>query len=230
MDSARGGAAWDMYIFREIRKKITRNSNLISALVPVRDQRAKSTAILVTKEVSDANSPSLTAFLHLAYESEFLAQFSSFHYVDSSAFIWTAHPCFRLRKPIPDRPADSAPAVLHTAILDARNYRPHLQTARRLHNGLGPLHRRFQPARAATTEKRKSPLFPPNHLTDSDAQLWYLLPGTDPTRPPRLRKVPSEFHTASHRCSTQLLPTRRLAARALRRRVRPHQVQKIGFP
>ena len=49
---------------------------------------------MVTKKVPDVPSPSLPAFLPQAdaTASEFLAQFSYSHYVDSATFQWTAHP------------------------------------------------------------------------------------------------------------------------------------------
>ena len=69
---------------------------------------------MVTKKVPDVPSTSLFAFLHQAdaTASEFLAQFSYSHYVDSATFQWTAHPSFRSRKPVADRPAGCEQSVL----------------------------------------------------------------------------------------------------------------------
>ena len=77
----------------------------------------------VTKTVPDFRSPSLPAFLpqSAATDSEFLAQFSHPHYVDSSTFQWKTHPSFRPRKPLADQTANSAPAVPATPPLAARH-------------------------------------------------------------------------------------------------------------
>ena len=124
---ARRGAAWT-YIFGLNGTRITRVSDTMSALVPARDRRSVSSTVLVAKEVPDFHSPSapsIPAFLPQSDETAFLAQFSRPHFVDSSTFQWTAHPCFRPRtsrcESINALPSGSEQPVLAAAPADARN-------------------------------------------------------------------------------------------------------------
>ena len=128
---------------------------------------------MVTKKVPDVPSTSLLAFLHQAdaTASEFLAQFSYSHYVDSATFQWTAHPSFRPRKPVADRPAASAPSVLANPPLDTPP----------------------APTDAQLPYFRKIALL-------SEAELSCLLPGTDPSRLPRLQKLAALCFDAAATC------------------------------
>ena len=168
-------------------QKITRVWRTMPALVHERDRRSVSTSVMVAKKVPDVPSPSLPAFLPQAdaTASEFLAQFSYSHYVDSATFQWTAHPSFRPRKPVAVRPAGSAPSVLANPPLDTRTI-PLSQLLADCVMALAP--GLVVPTPPAPTDAHL-PYFRKIALL-SEAELSCLLPGTDLSRLPRLQKLP----------------------------------------
>ena len=155
------------------------------APVPERDRRSVSTSALVTKKVPDIPSPSLTAFLHQTdtTDSEFLAKFSCSDYVDIATVQWTAHPSFRLRKPVADRPAGSVPSVLTNP--------PHATCNIPISQLLANCIMALAPGLVVPTPPPPTDANLPYFCkiaSLSEAELSCLLPGTDSTRLPRLQR------------------------------------------
>ena len=153
------------------------------ALVHERDRRSVSTSVMVAKKVPDVPSPSLPAFLPQAdaTASEFLAQFSYSHYVDSATFQWTAHPSFRPRRPVADRPAGSAPSVLANPPLDTRNLPLH-QLTKNVPDVPSPSLPAFIPQADATASEFLAQ-FSYSHYEDSATFQWTAHPSFRPRRP-----------------------------------------------